>query len=139
MICEICGKETNDIRKVNIEGTILSVCPTCARFGTTVIEPKKDPGKGLQKSKAKKSDEDILEKASKTKLVDEYGELVRKAREKMNMTQEQLGQKINEKKSVIANIESKSLQPDLKLIKKLELILSIKLLEEETNETKTLN
>ncbi|MFQ6105934.1 MAG: multiprotein-bridging factor 1 family protein, partial [Candidatus Hydrothermarchaeaceae archaeon] len=63
-----------------------------------------------------------------------YNELVRKARERMRLTQEELGKKINEKTSVITRIESGKMIPDDKLARKLENFLNIKILQKADDE-----
>jgi uncharacterized protein (TIGR00270 family) len=49
----------------------------------------------------------------------DYHVMVRQAREKMGISQEELGRLINEKPSVIRLIESKKLKPDTVLTRKL--------------------
>src|SRR3972149_5557089 len=39
MICELCGKETPRTRTVSIEGSVLTVCMGCTRFGSDVAGP----------------------------------------------------------------------------------------------------
>jgi putative transcription factor len=63
-------------------------------------------------------------------LVDDYSSKVRKNRERLGLTQDQLGAKINEKGSVISRIESGHMEPDLKMAKKLERFLGVTFLEE---------
>ena len=58
----------------------------------------------------------------------EYGSIVRKAREKLNLTQEALGRAINVKPSVISHIETKKMKPDLNLARILMHYLKVELL-----------
>jgi len=58
----------------------------------------------------------------------DYHLLVRQAREKMGLSQEQLGKLLNEKPSVIRMVESKKLKPDTALSRKLMHELKINLL-----------
>ena len=53
---------------------------------------------------------------------------MRKARELRNLSQEELGLKINEKSSVIRTLESGKLKPTDTLAKKIERFLKIKIL-----------
>jgi putative transcription factor len=93
-------------------------------LGERIVEKKQtqtikaSPRRSISKS------EKILE------VVDDYAVLVRKNREKKELTQDQLGEKINEKGSVISRIESGHMAPDIKIAKKLERFFSINLLEE---------
>lgn len=126
----MCGKEVLSTKKVNIDGTVLLVCPDCARFGREVKESKISESSSVKKSipKAKRSKKDIYEKMER-ELIPEYNKVIARARAKMGLTQSQLAAKINERKSVIASIESGHMRPEDVLIKKLEKALNIKLTE----------
>ena len=63
-------------------------------------------------------------------LVEDFGNVVRRAREKMGLTQAELAARIAEKLSVIKKIEAGKLKPDEALLHKLERALKIKLTEE---------
>lgn len=137
MICEMCGKEVPVTKTVIIEGSRLSVCPNCARFGEdyrgsaqggapvtqTVIEER------LQKRERRMQSKDIYAGSTSVELVDDYGGLIREARQAKGMDQDQFAASILEKKGTIAKIESNNLIPDDKLIKKIEKALGIKLTE----------
>ena len=60
--------------------------------------------------------------------MEDYDVRVRQAREKLGLTHEELGKKINEKVSVLKKIETRKIKPDDKLAAKLEHALRIKLL-----------
>lgn len=130
MECEICGKTLSEHpKRVKIDGSIMTVCDECAKFGIIQKEPpksrfiKRNNKKRKPKTKQQRNDEPQEE------LIEDYNEIIRKKRESNNWTREQLGQKINEKVSVINRIESGKMVPDTKLIKKLEKTLDIELLE----------
>ena len=135
--CEMCGKKVSNLKTVLIEGSMLNVCPNCARFGKPVKpEIAATPVEIAQRL-------ELREKRLRTKnvfenieneLVDDYAKKIRDARTKMNLTPEELGKRINEKKTVITKIESKSMRPDENLIKKLEITLNIKLTEKTKTE-----
>lgn len=57
----------------------------------------------------------------------EFPSLIRNARSQKGLTHEQLGQKINEKVTLIRKVETGSIRPDEILAKKLERFLGIKL------------
>ena len=61
-------------------------------------------------------------------LVGDFGLRVRRAREELELSHEDLGRKIGEKVSVLRKIESGKMAPDLMLAEKLEHALKIKLL-----------
>ena len=137
MICEMCGKKVSSLKAILIEGSTLNVCGNCARFGkATKPEIAATPVEIAQRL-------ELREKRLRTKnvfenieneLVDDYAKKIRDARTKMNLTPEELGKRINEKKTVITKIESKSMRPDENLIKKLETTLNIKLTEKTKTE-----
>ncbi|MCD6592139.1 MAG: TIGR00270 family protein [Thaumarchaeota archaeon] len=61
-------------------------------------------------------------------LVEDFGEIVRKARMSLGLTQEELAKQIGEKSTVIKKIEANELKPSIALAKKLEKFLKITLL-----------
>ena len=127
MNCEICGKEA-PLFKTAIENTELTVCKECSNFGK-VIEQKK-----LEHPKQKKpvtQSEEIIEL-----IVQDYGEKIKRAREELNLKQEEFAQKIAEKESVIQNIESSHIKPSMELARKIEKFCHIKLIEQHKEEHK---
>ena len=58
-----------------------------------------------------------------------YHVIVKKAREKQGLTQNELARKIGEKTSVISKIESGKLRPTIPLARKLEHALKIKIVK----------
>jgi putative transcription factor len=123
MECEICGKETNKIFITEIEGTILRLCEECSRGGRilNIIEGGKKIKENL-KSKMDFEDEEY-------DLVENYGEIIAEARNKMNLSIEELAKKIGEKESLLRKIEKEEIRPSDKVIDKLERFLKIKLRE----------
>ncbi len=128
MNCEICGREiTKGPVSVRIEGSMMRTCGTCARLGERVVVKKHSP----QTQAAPRRPVARVEKS--VEIVDDYSSKVRKNRDRLGLTQDQLGAKINEKGSVISRIESGHMEPDLKMAKKLERFLGATLLEEPEN------
>ena len=124
MRCEVCGREIRGppFRRV-IEGAKMTVCAQCARFGTadwTPSTPRAPP-----KMQRPRSD---VEAAERLELVEDYGLKIRKVRQRMKMTVEDLGRKIGEKVSVIKKLEKEELAPDGRLVRKLRNALKIELL-----------
>lgn len=126
MICELCGRETDNFEYVIVDGAVLTVCPSCAKFGRKV-KGMKARGINLSALSAGKGGDELPE--PDTILVEDYAERIRNARMKMGMTQEQLAKKLMEKESVIAKIERGDMRPSDKLARKLEKTLGIKLFE----------
>ncbi len=136
MICEMCGKNVTFLRKVTIEGVSLEVCSECAKFG---IEAKKDVPKEeaprpiiaqrLEVREKRGRPRDVLEKGDKEDFVEDFGSLIRIARERAGMTQKDLAMKINERVTILSKIESNLMRPDDKIIAKLQKELGIVLKE----------
>jgi putative transcription factor len=136
--CEVCGRKIHGKPvKALIEGAKLTVCSECSKHGTIIREeeikqpltlkpkPKTTPSltlKAQTTGKAQTVLEGVLE------LVDDYDVRVKQAREKLGLTHEELGKRINEKVSVLKKIETRKIRPDDKLAAKLEHALRIKLL-----------
>jgi len=124
MRCEVCGREIRGppFRRV-IEGARMTVCAQCARFGTADWTPSTSRARPRRRQPR-----DEVEALEGLELVEDYGEKIRKARQRMRMTVEDLGRKIGEKESVIKKLEREELVPDRKLAQKLRNALKIELL-----------
>lgn len=159
MICELCGRDVPFLKPQLVEGSILKVCQDCLKFGKEApgstpsskemeggvrdtsrgsistsfrpdIKTKNEIIKNrLEKRERRLKSKDIYEQSGEKELVEDYHKRIQQARDNLGWNQEQLGQKINERKSVISKIENKSMKPDDKLVRKLEKALGIKLME----------
>ena len=122
--CEVCGNPVyGPVNTVQIDGSTLQVCSACARLGKPV-RPKKEASQQLTKPAAKKPNRMFEE----LELKEDYYKVIKQAREKLGLSQEALGRKINEKPSVIKLLESGKLKPDNMLARKLEHFLKVQLL-----------
>jgi len=134
MLCEMCGAETGRPRTIKVDKSTLRVCDSCARFGTEVAPQASGPSspvdRAIQRRSRRQQTRDIYDQQSgPLELAEDYHKLIAKARNSLGWSQQELGQKINEKKSVISQLETKQIRPDDKLIRKLEKALGIKLKE----------
>lgn len=133
-ICEMCGNE-EQLYKTSIEGSELNVCKQCSKYGK-VIKKIQEPKK-VEKPKEKKTIQ--KEEPEITQIINpEFSQLIKKKRESLNLSQKEFAKKINEKESLIHNIESNRFEPNIKLAKKIEKFLKIKLIEEYKEETQKL-
>ena len=162
MLCELCGQDMPFLKPMLVEGSLLKVCPTCAKFGkekpgeprdtagaSVTSKPQRTgqaktsfgygreaPSKDevirsrLEQRQRRKSTKDIFTTGTGKELAEDYHKRIQRARNELDWSQEQLGQKINERKSVISKIENKSMKPDDKLVRKLEKALGISLMED---------
>jgi len=136
MICEMCGVDVPRLRRIVIEGSTLEVCTRCEKFGQDYEEVKDREGivgrdtiaERLERREKRLRGRDVLEGAEKELALD-YPKRIRNGRSKAGLNQEELAKKINEKKSVVAKLETGDMVPDNKLIKKLERALDISLME----------
>ncbi len=132
MRCEVCGRPiTGKPIYVIIEGAKMLTCSKCAKLGEICLENKSKTTqpriiKPLETRIKREKSSLVLDES--VELVEDFNIQVRKAREKLGLTQEDLGRKIGEKVSIIRKIESGKIVPDRKLIRKLEHVLKIKLL-----------
>lgn len=130
MECEICGKPISDNpKRTKIDGSVMLVCDECAKFGRVQKEPPKPKFQKNKKTKKQKTSKNNRNDEPTEELVEDYNGIIRRVRESKHMTRDELGQKINEKVSVINRIESGKMVPDTKLTKKLEKALDITLIE----------
>ena len=132
MRCEVCGRRIRGIPyRAMIEGAKLTVCSECVKLGSIFWEAKSEP---RLKKIAKRLPQPMLAAKKPVKLqeplelVEDYSSRVRQAREKLGLSQEDLGRKLNEKVSVLRKVESGKMTPDHRLAEKLEHALKIKLL-----------
>ncbi len=129
MHCELCGKEiSGKPRHVIIEGAELDTCSFCGNLGTEIRRPHAPSGhqaRGAVRTRTRYTD---IYRQMHGELDPDFDHIVREARERAHLTQEQLAGKIMEKALVIKKVERKELTPDDKLRKKLEKALDIHLL-----------
>ena len=116
MFCNLCGRDYARLNKAEVEGAIVDACDKCARFGR-VLESVQEYKSviGFQM--------DVAEIAAN------YGEMIRQYRESHGMTREEFAQRLSEKISVIKRLEEESMEPDDKLLKKVQGLMRVKLAE----------
>jgi len=140
----MCGQDA-PLKKAEIEGTKMRVCPDCREYGQEVDEPASQssstptpqPGSNSlssgvssgSNSSGRSGGHDPYESTEKV-LAEDYGTRVQKARQKKDLTAEELSNEINEKRSVIAKTETQDHHPSDKLVQKLERFLDIDLMVE---------
>lgn len=117
-------------------------CGECAKLGSGYWESKSE--KLQEKINKPKADRSSISSRKPTKpalmgqpdtsviedveIVEGFGNLIKRAREKLGLTPEELAKKIGEKESVIKKIESEKFIPDIRLAAKIEHALKIRLL-----------
>ncbi len=150
VICEMCGKEVGRGIRIRVDKAVLLVGPECTRFGTPLEAsprnevPKRVPGaagatlpRKVEQRQVRRSpprETDPLE--ARGELVLDYSVRILRARNSLGLKQEELAAKLNEKKSVIRELETGTLVPSDALVRKLEKTLKITLTEKVSTDYK---
>jgi len=132
--CEICGLPIEgQAYKLRLEGAELVVCSKCrARVSTAQALPLAAPARppqALAKPKPRRPASSSGTSREEYDVVENYGAVVKAARERLGLSIAELAARIKEKESVLRRIESGKLRPTLELAKKLEKALRVKLVE----------
>jgi len=120
----MCGSSGRLVR-ARIEGSTLSVCEACARFGQVQDAPM--PGKAARPRPQQFS-------VPKEEVVENYAALIKSRREQLSLNQEDFAKMLNEKVSLVHAMESGHHAPPIPLARKLEKLLKIRLVEAEEKE-----
>ena len=121
--CELCGAQTKNAYVVNVEDVELRVCAKCAQGKKVLSKPSY---KIAAKATRPKREED-------QPLVENYGKVIRAARDRMDLPLKVLAEMLNEKETLLSRVEQQSTLPTMKLMKKLEKALSIRLIDAEAD------
>lgn len=121
--------------KALVEGTELVVCDKCARLGKGAkliqqLSPKQEQKKQKEILRLKTQEQETIQA-----ITHDYGQKIRKARMKLDMTQEEFAKKLGIKESVLQKIENSEFEPPIDMAEKLEKALHIRLIEEVEQET----
>ncbi|MBS3166687.1 TIGR00270 family protein [Candidatus Woesearchaeota archaeon] len=132
MQCEICGF-SGQLYKAKVESTLMNLCANCLKYGKPIEYLKENnPLSQMQhkKNTILKFKENISSDFKDEPLyIENLGKRVKQLREKLNLKQSELAQKISEKESIIHKIESDSEDPSIQVIRKLERFFKVKLIE----------
>lgn len=132
--CPICGGVIwGRGQKVIIEGAKMTVCQSCAQYGTKVPQkptPQYKKGNTYAKT-ARSSPRPIPRKiiSDDIEIVADYAKRIRNIRSSRGLNQDQFAQKLNEKPSLLRRIEAGKVEPTIKLAKKIEQVYKIKLIK----------
>jgi putative transcription factor len=131
--CEVCGRKIHGSpTRALIEGAKLTVCVECSKHGKIIYEeepelsretPRLTPTPFIPKKKPLTANVEITQE-----VIEGYDSKIRQAREKLGLSHEELGKRINEKASVLSKLETGKMTPNNKLVAKLEHALKIRLL-----------
>jgi len=134
--CEICGKEIQKPITIRVNKTYLKVCDSCKIVGEIVETKPLETRKVIKKIPSPSYKTPKIPQAE-VSIRENFAIEIRRAREKMGMTQDMLASLVGEKLSTLKKIEAGKLKPTIELAKKFEKVLKITLLEMESIEEKT--
>jgi len=125
--CEICDNIiSGPIDIIQVDGGLFRVCIQCSKLGKSVQMPRKFPTPRPIMSKSTPTDRVYEENDVELRI--DFNKIMKTAREKKGISQEELGQRLSEKISVIRHLEAGTLKPNDILTRKIEHFLKIQLL-----------
>jgi len=141
MLCEMCGNDVESTSRVRVEGSVLRLCPGCARFGTAVDPPPAPAAPSAPAGRPRPAafaprpatgtrrleERDLYGDIGELELAPDWPKRVRTAREGLGWTPEDFGKKLNEKKSVVLKLESGHIHPPDALVRKIEHLLKVRI------------
>jgi putative transcription factor len=134
MQCEICGTDIKGpSSKIIIDGSELTACPRCSQYGKNVekrapVSRKVSPVAPVTQRRASRPTGKRPD-AMSDELVDDYDHIIREAREKKQLSHEELALRIKEKATLLKKLERGEIVPEEDVRKKLERELNIRLTE----------
>ncbi len=125
MDCEMCGKEEAAL-KIAIEGSVITVCDNCSKFGKVVGKVSMPAAalKGKDRKEEMPAGEEYVEI-----VVPEFGSRIKQKRESLGLKQNEFARKVAVKESVLHKMETGSLKPSLEEARRLGKALGLKLVE----------
>jgi putative transcription factor len=136
----MCGKDVSSLTPVRVEGSVLQLCADCAKFGQAIVSPSgpappaREPGMdysepwGRPAYRPRSTEErDVFSDMPEVELSPDWSQRIRRARERLGWTPEELGKRLNEKKSLVLKVESGSFRPPDATLRKIERLLKIRL------------
>ena len=131
--CELCGNSIQTPKNVIVDGSIFNVCLSCSKRGKP-YEPNQPSKKTFSTKKGSipvPQKKPIRSYPKTIQIIDEkvlrpdFGTIIREARMKKGITQENVANQISEKITLYKKIETGGIKPNEILSKKLERVLGI--------------
>jgi putative transcription factor len=110
MLCEMCGKDVESTVRAKIEGSVLALCPDCAKFGQAIDPPpapappasaggaRRPPSAGASRPVTggrRLEERDLYTEIGEMELAPDWFKRIRVARESHPWTPEELAKKLN--------------------------------------------
>ncbi|MBN1275111.1 TIGR00270 family protein [Candidatus Woesearchaeota archaeon] len=135
--CDLCGTSKGPFYNAKLEGSAIRVCTHCKSYAkeawlikeTLPEEPKNQPQRPQQ---AKQRTQAQPERGELVQvIVDDYGDRIKKARERQQLKQAVLAKRLAVKESELHTWESSRRKPRIDMARKLEKALHIQLVEQQ--------
>jgi len=121
-ICELCGRETSSLTKINAAGSIVKACDNCKSMGKVLdVEKNINQKHSFYKRKKETTEYEVMHNASS---------IVNSNIAKKQLTIQQLARQLNIKESSLNKILSGKVSFDLGTARKLETFFEVKLTQE---------
>jgi uncharacterized protein (TIGR00270 family) len=114
--CDICGAKTDRLLVSEIEGAKIDVCESCSKLGKVVA---------IKETRRPKQRRYEITYVS----VPGFGSIIRETRNRLGLDFKGFARKLNEKESLIKDLEKEEIEPSLKFSDKFYDIFGKKLVE----------
>ena len=125
----MCGNNFDKLAKGIVEGVIMSICENCMKYAKPIHKKETQTHSPPSKIYARKNV--IKELESREHVVENFADIIRNTRQKMQIPQKALAVKLAEKESVIHSLETGKHEPSIMLARKIERVLNVKLVTED--------
>lgn len=119
----MCGRQ-GGLVTADVEGVEMTVCQNCSKFGT--VKRRAETAHVSQKK---------MHKEQPFMVISNYASVLRQAREKQELSQEDFARFLQEKESIVAKWEQGRMQPSVEVARKLEKILGVSLVVEDVEQS----
>ena len=124
MQCELCGKDTEKIVRVSIEGVEMEVCTSCSAHGKKIIRPRVQKVVVSRKDARSQQQEETMEE-----VVSNYASILKSAISKKDIKLEYLAKRLGLKESQLRHYEQGKMKPNISDARNLERFFGIKIVE----------
>ena len=133
MICELCGVQIKQGKKIMFVGAAVIACNDCAVNGRIIGEIKEAVAEKQNKDKEISGQVSVFGERE-YEIVENFSHKIKNTREKKKLKQEDFAKHINEPLAYIKRIES-GFVPSMTVIEKIEKFLGINLTKKRENIT----
>jgi len=126
--CEICGANVKRLYKIEIDGVVLNVCKDCMSLGKRLDKPKRFIRKRRPLIDGGKEIDEAM-------LSPDYASKIKKARELLKYTRENLARKLGVKLSFWERIENGNAKPTIEIAKRVERVLGVQIISKKKETT----